>query len=295
MPASIVISNYTGGLGNRLLLQAHALAFSQEFKCRLFNLALLPASHCLNGFYRNPLGEFPARHLLFDTRPLVRPIRGILEKWILFRINSRRAEGEGWIIVERSKIRSVNMMDADFKKNIFEKKWLFLWGWLFRAYPLLKKHVDVIRSQLSVRAGIAPRLKNFLDSLAEKDEKIVCVHVRQGDARNVPTSEGLYIAPEELARAYRTNLNRFGKHRLVISSDEPVPPTLFPTQALGNLPRTLEEDLVLMSQSTWILGGRSTLSRVAAFIGGANYLDCSGIAQKEPRIIPSLEALDDVG
>lgn len=295
MPASIVISNYTGGLGNRLLLQAHALAFSQEFKCRLFNLALLPASHCLNGFYRNPLGEFPARLLPFDTRLLVRPIRGILEKWILFRINSRRAEGEGWIIVERSKIRSVNMVEADFKKNIFEKKWLFLWGWLFRAYPLLKKHAPLIRSQLSIRPEAAPHLQPFFGALREKNEKLVCVHVRQGDARNVPASEGLYIPAEDLAQAYRANLARFGKHRLIVCSDEPVPPDLFPKQALASPLRTLEEDLVLMSKSQWILGGRSTLSRFAAFVGGASYLDCSGVSSKEPRLLPSLETLDDVG
>jgi len=295
VPASIVIGNYTGGLGNRLLLQAHALAFSREFGCHLFNLALLPAYHCFHGLYRNPLGEFPRRDFPFDTRFLARPIRGLLEDWVLSRIHSGQTEGGGWVIIERSKIKSVDMLDSEFKRHILDKKWIFLWGWLFRAYPLLKKHAACIRSQLSIRPEAAPRLKSFFGSIRQKGEILVCVHIRQGDARNVPASEGLYIPAENLAQVYRTNLARFGKHRLIVCSDEPVPFDLFPGQILATAPRPLEDDLVLMSQSQWILGGRSTLSRFAAFVGGANYLDCSGVSQKGPRLIPSLETLDDVG
>jgi len=294
MPATMIVSNYTGRLGNRLLLQAHLVAAAAEFGSRVINLALLPSSRLLAGFHCNPLGEFPPRHFLPGLPILCRPLRGWVAKWVCSRLASGHTHGRHWRIFDTSRTWT-DMTSADFRHELESHRKLFLWGWLFRAYPLIKKHARCIRSQLSIRPEAAPNLKPFFSSLREKNERLVCVHVRQGDARNVPASEGLYIPAEDLARAYRANLNHFGKHRLVVCSDEPVPPGLFPGQALATPLRPLEEDLVLMSKSQWILGGRSTLSRFAAFVGGASYLDCSGVSSKEPRLLPSLETLDDVG
>lgn len=68
MPATIILADHTGRLGNRLILYAHVMAAAEEYGCRVVNLSILAASHYFSGLHLNPWASYPRQAFPFDLR-----------------------------------------------------------------------------------------------------------------------------------------------------------------------------------------------------------------------------------
>lgn len=266
MPATILLPDYTGRLGNRLILFTHVLAAAMEHGFRVWNWSLLPAAHYFEGTHLNPLASYPRRHFPLDLRWLVRPFRRGVEEWIRGCRRKRRRGNRHILFLDRENRAPLNLASETFVRMVSEYSGLVLWGYSFRCPFLVEKHAEPIRRFLAVRSVFAPAGGRRESSLAAG--RRIVVHLRQGDFKTWQGGKH-YRSPETMAMALAA-LRPRRRDRVWICSDEAVPGSVFPSSA-DIRRRTLGEDLWLLTHATDVVSGRSTLAAWAAFGGRARH------------------------
>ena len=276
MSATLVLPDYTGRLGNRLILHAHVLAAAMELRCRVWNLSLLPAAHYFEGLHLNPLCSYPQRHFPADFRWAIRPVRRGIEEWVRACRRRGTAGGGKVVLLDRENRRVLDLAGKPFAHLVRRHPLLVLWGYSFRCPKLLRKHAAEIRRHLRVR-------KEFAEAGPEPagrpaPSRRIVVHIRQGDFRTWQEGK-FYRSPRCMAQALHRLIGKdSGKRRQVwVCSDEPVPHHLFPPGTKVET-RELGRDLWLLTNATDVVSARSTLAAWAAFQGGARHwlVDCKG-------------------
>ena len=86
MPATLILADQTGRLGNRLILFSHVIAAAEEHGCRVLNLSILPAAHYFEGLHLNPLGRYPKRFFPIDLRWLFRAFALLEATWLFAKV-----------------------------------------------------------------------------------------------------------------------------------------------------------------------------------------------------------------
>jgi len=269
--ALILISDYTGRLGNRLFLQIHVMAAAASHGWRLCNLALLPHAAWLQGTANNSLCLFPAPKLGLGLHSFVRPLRGLLEKGVAWHQRFPGLRIPGFRVFRASGPALLNLDSQEFQKAVAAPGLLALWGFRFRNNRHVVEQRGRVAPYLLPRSGWHPGLTKALEKKARKGEFWLCLHIRQGDYRTWRDG-AFYLPPEVFARhAWEVFQGNPGKKlRFWVCSDEPVDLSLFPpgTERTGG---SLREDLFIMTRADALLLGKSTLGLVAAYLAGARF------------------------
>ena len=145
---------------------------------------------------------------------------------------------------------------------------VYICGWRFRAPQALQKHAAAIRNYFRPEAGIADLAAKAVQSLRQKADVIVGVHIRHGDYRTF--KKGQYFFPTEVYADWLTGLNRQlapRKAAFLICSDEPRSPEEFPGLNVGMGAENAVADLYALAQCDYLLGPPSTFTQWASFYG----------------------------
>lgn len=271
MPATILLADHTGRLGNRLILYSHVLAAAEELGCRVVNLSILAASHYFQGLYRNPWGSYPPRALPWDFRWVTRPLRTPIQNWVRSRRGGAPIRNK-WLTVLDMEHQPLYRLDSpEFAKLTRSTRWLILWGYRFRCPDLVRRHQEKVREFFRFRDINAPNASAWLAAAKARGKKTVCIHVRLDDVVNEACR---YVEPRLYASALGTFLKTYSKEEweVFVCSDGQVPENLFPPETLRGIPRSLAEDFALMSGCDMVIGFDSTVSIFAAFLSGKPFL-----------------------
>ena len=272
MPATIILADHTGRLGNKLILFAHVIAAAQEYGCRVINLSILPAAHYFEGLHRNPLGSYPRSFFPIELRWLVRAFRKPIEGWV----RSQRGKPpirNRWLTVLDMENKPVYGLDSrEFAELVRSTRYILLWGYPYRCPALVRKHQEKIRAFFKIRPQTAPILSHEYSTAKGSGLDTLAIHVRQGDFRD--WNEGrYYFSPQQVKEtlsAYGWNLDSSGL-RAWVCSDEKVPEGVFPPGSNSGIPRCLGEDLFIMSRCRRLVGGWSTLAYFCSFLGANEF------------------------
>ena len=271
MRSTLVLSKYLGGLGNRLMIHIHVMAFAMEHGFSLVNLTLHRDARLFEGLWANSWCRYPSPAFGLPLHAAVRGARGMVEA--LARIGEKDPGSiPGLLVRTLGDGEFQSMEDPGFVAACREHRWINLQGWLFRANACVLRHRDAIRNFLRFRRSLHPRLSSLLDESRSQGKTRVCLHVRQGDFRHWEGGRH-FIPPEDYAEAAcRIARTETGRNlEFWVCSDEPVDLAPFPTGTRTAPNRTLAEDFQVMTESDFILGGISTFSRTAAFLGDARF------------------------
>jgi len=269
MRSTLVLSKYLGGLGNRLILHIHVMAFAMEHGFSLVNLTLHRDAHLFAGLWANSWCRYPPPAFGLPLHQLVRGARFWAEYFALRQIRRPGAVPglHTWML---GADKSVSMESPRFAAVCRGHRWINLQGWLFRAPHYVRKHREAIRKIMRFRRSVNPELASRLDQTKSPGRTRICLHIRQGDYRAWEGGRH-YVDPGEYAQAACRIAQRESRRNpeFWLCSDEPVDLTLFPPGTRICPHRSLSEDFQVMTESDFILGGISTFSRAAAFLGGA--------------------------
>ena len=267
MPATLILADHTGRLGNKLILFSHVIAAAEEYGCRVVNLSILPAAHYFEGLHLNPLGSYPQRFFPIDLRWLVRAFRKPIQEWVRGRRGKPTIRNR-WLTVLDMENKPVYHLDSpEFAELVRSTRYIVLWGYPYRCPALVRKHQEKIRGFFQVRKSTGPWAKRALQRSEECGKAKLVIHIRQGDFKD-PQHQQLFVPPEVFAEAARFHFSRSSQPTTVwVCSDEFVTPALFPEGACAEIPRALGDDLVLMQGADILIGFESTLSLVMAFTG----------------------------
>jgi len=156
-------------------------------------------------------------------------------------------------------------------------RWIILWGYPYRCPDLVKKHAEKIRIFFRIRPQVAPIASEEFAAAEDSGKQTVATHIRQGDFRDWQDGK-YYISPQTTCQALSSagwNL-RDSRYRAWVCSDEAVPENLFPDDSIQGIPRTLGEDLFIMSRCQRLVGGWSTLVYFCSFLGGGEFFRIPG-------------------
>jgi hypothetical protein len=292
MGANLILADHTGRLGNKLILFAHVMAAAEELGCRVFNLSILPSGHYFEGLHLNPWGAFPRKSFPLDLRWLVRPLRKPLQDWVRGRRGKTPIRNR-WLTVLDMENQPVYRMDSpEFAALTRQTKWIILWGYPFRCPALVKKHASKIRSFFKIRPQVAPIASREIAAAKQFGKETLAIHVRQGDFRDWNGGK-CYLSPREMFQALSLGGwdVRNSRSRIWVCSDEAVPEDLFPADSIQGVPRTLGEDLFIMSRCQRVVGGWSTLVYFCSFLGGGEFFRILGKGEKPVKV--DIESLSE--
>lgn len=152
---------------------------------------------------------------------------------------------------------------------------LYFDGWFFRNPVGIQKHRESIHSYFSPKEEIRDHIRSFLFPLKERYERIIGVHIRQGDYRT--WKGGKYFIPQERVREIIDEYVSFagidpGKTCFVIASDGPVDAAKFAGlhTAISSLGPV--EDLFLLAETDTVIGSDSSFGDFSAFYGNVPHI-----------------------
>ena len=268
-----------------MILHIHVLAFAMEHGFSLANLTLHRDAHLFEGLWANSWCRYPPPAFGLPLHQLVRGARFWAE---YFALRESRFPGtvpglHTWTLGEGE---SLSMESSQFADVCRKHRWINLQGWLFRAPHYVRKHREAIRKILRFRRSVNPELSSRLAPAKSSNRTRICLHIRQGDFR-LWSGGQFYIDPGEYAQAAHRIAQKEARRNpeFWVCSDEPVDLKIFPPGTMVCPHRSLSEDFQVMTESDFILGGVSTLSRTAAFLRDARIYSLF-----RGREIPALDA-----
>ncbi len=283
VPATLILADHTGRLGNKLILFSHVIAAAEEYGCRVVNLSILPAAHYFEGLHLNPLGSYPQRFFPIDLRWLVRAFRKPIQKWVRGRRGKPTIRNR-WLTVLDMENKPVYHLDSpEFAELVRSTRYIVLWGYPYRCPRLVHKHREKIRAFFRIRPQTAPILSREYILEQEAGHDTLAIHIRQGDFREWNGGQ-YYLSPEQTKAALSTNGWNLGAENLKtwVCSDEKVPEGVFPPGSNSGIPRGLGEDLFIMSRCRRLVGGWSTLAYFCSFLGANEFYRIPG-ADRPPE------------
>lgn len=273
LSTTLILPDYIGRLGNRLYIYIHTLAACIHWGFRCANLTLQPHAELFANLRNNPFCLFPKPRYGAPLHRFARAARLPVE-WLALRKNS-----EGDFLSKKIRVINFHMhtnqsMDSD---DFFEKcrpyRWVILWGWASRANSLLAKYQDKVAKFCALNRKLNPQLTRLLDQTRPKGGKRVCLHIRLGDKKSLPgQTMSMDFFTRQARRLWEAHKNQ--SLDFWICSDEPVDITRFPPNTHLSPNKSLNEDFQIMVESDYLIGGVSTLSRAAAYLGSSKIYTC---------------------
>lgn len=264
-----MLPDYTGGLGNRLLVYSHLLAAAIEYGFRTWNAALLPYREVVAGQEKNPCNAFPpAKHAGLPPRLFRGLRRGIAGTARLV----HRWGGHQHLLGfhHQPDGHELDLQGSLFSRLLQTYRWLVLWGYPYRSEALRQKHSKPVREFLRPSRAWAQKAAGMLDPPRAKGCKVVAVHVRQGDYRGFSGGRYFFETPAYVrwARAWLQQASRAGaKVHFVVCSDTPQNPSLWASLPSSVSSRPVALDYSLIAAADFCLAPPSSLSEMACWVG----------------------------
>jgi hypothetical protein len=285
-----------GRLGNQLINYANLLAFSLEHsEFDILNLAFSPyiaeygneslshpsANSAILDRPWNILVEFAGRELPeFDFLPYSQ-FRWLRSE-VLHRVAEYRSDAQSIIAgsthtrfpLTGNRYKSFDMAALDGVKQLRSHPISLVAGWNVRAWPLVDKHSEKIRSLLQPGEEHQAVAGKFVDSLRDEFDILIGALIRQGDYRN--WSDGRYFFESS---EYRNKLLKFVDEfpnknvGILIASDEPQSEETFAddrfvfTTGIAGGDGHYVESFTELSLCDVVVTPPSTFSVSAAFLG----------------------------
>ena len=256
-----------GRLGNRLYLFAHLLAFSLEHDVPICMPSFWKYADCFETWRGSWLCRFP---LTSRRRPGFLALRNFT-RWGIYRVSKlvRRfsPNGRKWGAIVLPEADTLDLDSPEFIAAA-KQKTLFVQGWKFRGTPNVIKHQDELRRMFRPIEPYRRRVEETIAAARKDCDRLVGVHVRQGDYRNYAGGKYNYSAD-----AYRAFLDQvvelFPQDRVkfLICSDEPPPDDVWKPHRVVHGPGDTIEDMYTLAECDMILGPPSTYSGWASFFG----------------------------
>ena len=246
----IINAKKTGRLGNRLILSTHLLAVAIEYQASLKNIPFID----YNVYFANDLFDFLKKtdagfpYFLYHLNRLEYKIAKLLS-WSSFL---------RWRTYRDSSAPSLLIDELLKGKKI---KRLYLQGYKFRASHLVSQHASLIRESLTPIKSVLEKSKVF----KKKDEKIIGVHIRQGDYKEY--LGGIFFYEIECYLNWISSLSKNQEMKFIIFSDGIFDREIFEELDVEISKGTEIEDLFKLAQCDYIMGPPSSFSAWAAWWG----------------------------
>lgn len=152
---------------------------------------------------------------------------------------------------------------------------LYFTGWLFRNPVGIEKFRQQIVRDFCPKESISKKIDSVISSLYSKYEKIIGVHIRQGDYATF--KGGRYLVPQKRVREiideYSTkNIINLEKTCFLITSDGPIDATIFRNINLYISKENAVTDLFLLSATDAIIGSDSSFGDFAGWYGNKMHI-----------------------
>lgn len=152
---------------------------------------------------------------------------------------------------------------------------IFFSGWLFRNPKGLEKYRKELTIAFSPNDNICSQVNNIISNLRAKYDKIIGVHIRQGDYRTF--KGGSYLINEIRIRSIldeyidKLHLDK-EKTLFLLASDESIDENKFQNLNIYKSTENAITDLFLLSATDAIIGSNSTFGDFAAWYGNIPHL-----------------------
>lgn len=256
----VLLPDYTGAMGHRLGVGIHMLAAAVEHRLRLINFALLPYRQLFQGMARGPWGSYPSSRVAWPhAAGLLRLFRKPLANW------ARRHPGRplGWHYPDKM----LDLGSPDFPELLKKGPGHVFWGDQFRSDTLVSRHAEKIREFFRLPEPMRKRAARLVFPTGISDEKVLVVHVRQGDYAT--WAGGKYCFSET---AYARWMRQFQEHmqpnrvRFVICSQFRLDYQAFRGLNFSHQPRDLKLDFAMIQCADYCLASISSFARTACFL-----------------------------
>jgi len=171
---------------------------------------------------------------------------------------------------------------GEVARKIKEHDTLFFDGWLFRNPDGIEKYREEIRKKFKPEDEVSRGLDRKMSSLRKKYDKIIGVHIRQGDYRHWQNGKH-YFSPTFFNKVLESFKKKLDSQDVcfLICSDEPLRESDFPNiNSLFNS-GNLIEDLFALSRTDLIIGSNSTFGAFASYYGDIPFKVVKGEFPKE--------------
>lgn len=273
-PPTVILPDYIGRLGNRLYVFIHTLAACMHWDFRCINLTMQPHAALFENLRRNSFCRFPAPRFGLPWQRLTRAVRLPVE-WAATNRESLPGFCQSrFLVVNFQHLTEERMDHEDFAAKVRGYPWTILWGWASRAHALLANYQGPVSNFLRINRRLNPALSAALDHSSAEGRTRICMHIRLGDRRSYA---GQTFPVEFYARQSQRLMTAHPQKKLEfwICSDEPIDLGLFPPGTRISPHRSLQEDFQIMVEAHYLLGGISTLSRAACYLGKSRIFACS--------------------
>jgi len=247
-------------MGHRLGVGIHMLAAAMEHRFRLINLALLPYRKLFHGMARGPWGAYPSTGIAWPhAAGLLRLCRKPLANWA----QRHPARPFGWHYPEEM----LDLGSAEFPNLLQNRPWHVFWGDQFRSDTLVSRHADRIRGFFRLPEKMRKRAEGLVSPKGRTGEKVLLVHVRQGDYAT--WAGGKYCYTEATyARWMREFQSKMQptKVRFVVCSQFKLDYSAFSGLEFRHETRDLKEDFAMIQCADFCLATISSFARTACFL-----------------------------
>ncbi|HEU5114650.1 MAG TPA: alpha-1,2-fucosyltransferase [Candidatus Paceibacterota bacterium] len=154
---------------------------------------------------------------------------------------------------------------------------LYFKGWLFRNPAGLSKYGKELRTAFAPSDTVLKRVDEIIAPLRAKYEKIIGIHIRQGDYKTF--KGGKYLISQERIREIvseyaKENILDAAKTAFIIASDGPVDESLYKKLNVHVSKENAVTDLFLLSKCDAIIGSDSSFGAFAAWFGNIPHVIC---------------------
>lgn len=249
----LIVPSRSGRLGNRLQLSAYAAAVALECGQTASLLCLGAYRSLFAGSHADLLCRLPVQRPSWRTQ-LARWSLAIIARF-LPSLSAKRYPGR--VLEEPAAIA-----------RIAKAQNLVLRGYYFYAPELLRKHAATIRRYFQLAPPYAGRVAEFLALTRSRADRIVGVHVRQGDYATYRGGEH-FFSLDQYARVMQQVREQLAPQRVhfVVCSDGLVPDAAFDGLSWELGPGSAVEDLYALAGCDYVIGPCSTFNRWSAFVG----------------------------
>lgn len=152
---------------------------------------------------------------------------------------------------------------------------LYFTGWLFRNPKGIEKFRQQIVQDFCPKVSISKKIDSIISSLYSKYEKVIGVHIRQGDYTTF--KGGRYFIPQ---KRFREIINEYSakndinltKTCFLITSDGPIDTNIFEDINYYISKENAVTDLFLLSATDAIIGSDSSFGNFAGWYGNKTHI-----------------------
>lgn len=259
----IVIAERRGGLGNRLILFSHVLAYARDRGSEARYPAFRDYRRCFIGELNGSRGRVATPTLPRLSRYLDAPLAGLTRTGASLRTDWGKVAfvRAGWNEI-------IDLSGEDHVPSLFSKPLVLLHGWGLRAYASFLEHRDWLRAYFRLTPALANRVADRLSASLSKNALNIGVHIRQGDYRDHLGGRFFYSLS-----AYGRLIDQLAellaprKVRFVVFSDELLDRDSLPSVDLIMSRAEPVVDMYSLAKCDLIVGPPSSFSWWSSFIG----------------------------